>query len=171
MISFFYLFHVVLFLELLYTSYVDFSRRIVSNWWVLIHLFYLALMVILGERDLSWQHFKLPFYFFAVTFVLYFKGWMGAGDVKYTSSFLWLFPVEDQSDFLIILTGTTSIIAASLLLMRYHALLKEAVKSLFYRLIPDLSSMKNHKTPFIPILFLGWFIWLMKKIFLPSLLF
>ena len=111
---------IFLLLELLAISWLDLKNRKISNLWPLANILIFILFAAFypGLYSLEWELFRIPLLFFGLGYGLYLFGIMGAGDVKYlTTYFLLIPPIFHQTAFFCLLY-TTMIVGFVLLVLR-----------------------------------------------------
>ena len=152
---------ILLLLELLAVSWLDLKSRKISNLWSLVNLLLVALLVAFLPEiyPLGWELFRIPLLFFGGGYVLYLLGVMGAGDVKYlTSYFLLIPPVFHQMAFFCLLY-TTMAVGLVLLVLRGAKNFDKMVLSALFREGGFLKGIWGAKVAYSPIVLVSY-LWL-----------
>ena len=153
-------------LELLVVTWYDLKNRKISNLWPLVNIlfFVLCLWVAPEIYPLNWGIFRLPLLFFVGGYGLYLLGIMGAGDVKYlTSYFLLIPPVFHGTAFLCLVYATMSV-GFVLFLLRGA---KNFDKMILFSLLREgewLKGIWGKKVAYSPIILVSY-VWLGIRIF------
>ncbi len=150
-----YLFY---FLELIAVSYFDFKTKKIKNSWSLLNLIFALLSYIfLSELfPLSIENFKYPAIFFGVGFVLYWVRVMGAGDVKFISSFFLMIPPGLHYDFLSGLIYSTIAVGSTLLLINTVKHLKFVISCIATKNIRGLKILLGKRFSYGPVVLIAW---------------
>ena len=121
--------------ELLVVSWLDLRMRTISNFWPFINgLIFVFLVALLPEEyPWGWEIFRIPLLFFGVGYSLYLAGMMGAGDVKYLTSYFLLVPPAFRESAFVCLLYTTMGVGLVLLVLRGFKNVDKIILSTLFR--------------------------------------
>ena len=152
--------------ELLVVSWIDLKTRKISNRWPLLNvLIFVLLAVILPESyPPGWELFRIPLLFFGAGYGLYLFGIMGAGDVKYMTSYLLLIPPIFRETAFSCLLYVTMGLGLVLLVVRGAKNFDKMVLSALFREGSFLKGIWGEKVAYSPVVLVSH-LWLGTKIF------
>ena len=155
-----------LLLELVAICWFDLKTRKISNRWPLLNLLFYILLLAFYPQDypLEWEAFRPPLFFFGGGYGLYLAGVMGAGDVKYLTSYLLLIPPAFHGEALLCLLYATMFVGFVLLLIRGGKNFDKIVLSTLHREWGWLKGIWGKKIAYSPVILVS-FVWLGIKSF------
>ena len=153
-------------LELVVITWYDLKNRKISNLWpsANILLFGLCLILFPGAYPLSWELFKIPLLFFLGGYGLYLTGIMGAGDVKYLTSYFLLIPPAFHQTAFFCLLYTTMSVGLVLFLLRGAKNFDKMILFSLFREGRWLKGIWGKKVAYSPIVLVSY-VWLGIKTF------
>jgi prepilin peptidase CpaA len=158
----------IILLELFPIVFFDIKYRKISNYWSLLNfvLFFILLFVFKEKYTVSLLMFKLPGIFLLAGLILYKLKMVGAGDVKYIFSLLFLVPLSYQGEYLTLLGFTSVAYAIVNIFIKY---LREFDTFFFYLKTVNIKGMMKltgKKVPFAPAMLMAWiwFGWMFQKL-------
>ncbi len=145
-----------LLIELFIVSYIDIRKKIISNYWSILHLsIYLVLTIFSGELPPA-THFIFPFGMIAIGFILYLFHIMGAGDSKYLASLFLLIPTSLHMLYMEKLLTVTIFVGSILLTMKF---VKSAAKIKAYLVTFYLKALRaelHSRFSYAPVILMAW---------------
>ncbi|MCK5882659.1 MAG: prepilin peptidase [Bacteriovoracaceae bacterium] len=159
-----YLFTLIAF-EILTVGIIDFRTRKISNWWHLINLILMAVLVfaIPARYQLELVHLHYPIGIFALGFLL-FKikpggtRIMGGGDAKYLTMLYLLIPTDLHEVFTIKLLYVVLLVGSILLITSLVKSWRKVLQSICEKSL-KLEGILGTKFPFAPLIMMAW-IWM-----------
>ena len=150
-----------LLLELVAISWCDLKTHKISNRWSLLNILAFALLLVFHPQayPLGWGLFQIPLLFFLGGYCLYLVGVMGAGDVKYLTSYLLLIPPAFHGEAFFYLVYTTMLLGFMLLLFRGAQNFDKIVLSGLLREREWLKGIWGKKVAYSPVILVSY-IWL-----------
>ena len=152
------LFEIFLTLELFFVSLIDLKYKKISNYWSIGNIL-LTLGLFLFWKEsyvLSLKHFAVPLGFLVVGFGLFSLKIMGAGDVKFISTFFLLLPEIDQLVFLNKIILLSVLVGFVFLLINLVKRRNELKMELYMGKLKSVYFKLGSKVPYAPVVFLAW---------------
>ena len=147
--------------QLLVISWLDLKTRKISNLWPLANILIFCMFVALYPQTypLGWGLFGIPLLFFAAGYGLYLLKIMGAGDVKYLTSYFLLIPPAFHREAFFCLLYTTMLVGFVLILLRGVKNFDRIVLSSLFREGSWLKGIWGKKVAYSPIILVSylWF--------------
>ena len=145
--------------ELIVVALVDLKTRKIKNYWSIFHMILSILLLVLLQYHSSIKAAYIPIVIFGTGFIGYTLKIVGAGDVKFLSTLLFIVPEVQQLAFLEAL-GLTVILVGFLILF-YKLLIN--FKTIYINLLTKdwkgVKSSLSSRNPFAPIIMLAWLVW------------
>lgn len=149
-------------IQLVIVAYIDFRRKIISNWWSLLNLVAFPVLGFLIFPQLylmfSIKTYFLPLVFLLVGFAFFVLRIMGGGDVKYLFSLYLLVPFTYQMEVFGKLLMSTVMIGGLFLVYNSLKNLRGIVFCLRTGQFRDLKQFYGTKFSYAPVILFSW-IW------------
>lgn len=160
---------IVLTLELFVVGVRDFQTKKISNYWSLSNLIYAPFLYIFLKEFYPFgvEVFYYPLGFLVFGFVLFALKIMGAGDVKYLSTFFLLIPPSLHSSFFSCLLYSTVIVGLILLLINIVSKFDKIKMLIMTKDFSHVEGVFGKKFTFAPVVFMAWiwFVWIKQSYF------
>ena len=157
---------IFLLLELLVVTWLDLKTRKISNFWFLANILIFAIFAVLYPHiyPLGQELFRIPLLFFVAGYGLYLLGIMGAGDVKYLTSYFLLIPPSFHQVAFFCLLHTTMVVGLLLILFRGAKNFDKMILSFIFREGGWLKGIWGKKVAYSPVILVSY-LWLGIKIY------
>jgi len=140
--------YIFILIQLVYVAYQDYKTKKILNVWTLSNLTFAFIFYFIYPHQYQFSMNVIYTFLivFFIGFVLYCKNIMGAGDVKYLSSFFLLIPEKMHHVFIEMLIFSTIIIGLTLILKQLYFIFIKKKKVEFM----------GSKFSYAPVIFFSW---------------
>jgi prepilin peptidase CpaA len=154
---FFTLFYLALFTELLIVSMIDLYTKKISNLWAISNLLFAVILYSYVEHYvLDKEIIVFPLAFLGTGLLLFRLKIMGAGDVKFLSTFFLLLVPHLQERLFYYLVASTVVVAVTFLVFNTLKNSREIIQIFQSRNYGDLKKFYGTKFSYAPVILLSW---------------